>query len=340
VKRRRSVRTPVVDEDEELLDELEDLRDDSPPVESASKSRKAAAQRRDTLEEMREARFGKAKQSFNADEYDVDDDDFSAESEENDDGFIESDDEAIPQLPLNFSSLAAASAEDFFEDILRWMVHLILRDVILDEEIYQLAHDKIQRQCGTWGESFRSSVWRPDYIKAMLARPVMQTRMLTFEGALGAQCDGCSRADTHSTAEVWFMGNPYDPYTLEDIEQTAGEPIVDIQGNELRDEEFCLGKTCFQNTVVAHPLGHWKYLLKKMVERSLGRELTRSEVARREDWTDLKRAEHADDITDQLLNSGDATDIWKEFKTSVSHAWDIRLVSLFLDSSNIYRSRD
>jgi hypothetical protein len=346
VRRRRLMKPPTKTENEEILDELDDLRDDSPVADSTSKSRECAKERRRTLEKMRKARLGEISDESGLDVAKYEDeteDDFpllGRPAPDDDDGasddFVEEDDDSASavELPFEFSNAVAASAKDMFDDMVRWMVHLILRDVVLEDNLYTLAHDKIQRQLMTWGESFRSSIWLPEFLDVMLARPEIharglpEIRRLSEGSARGDHCEGCNRQDTYSTMEVSFSGNPYDPITLRDLDQEPGEPLVDKHGRELRDSGFVLGKTCFHNAMLAHPLEHWKVRLKKIVREYLEVEITRPKIEERESWPDDDKARHADDVADELIESGLASQIWDRFKQSTSQAWHKRYYKL------------
>ncbi|CAO2655335.1 Nn.00g103990.m01.CDS01 [Neocucurbitaria sp. VM-36] len=307
----------------------------------------------------------------------VEDDDEDEEDEEGDDreanildmfqedgddaGFIDDDAEAVigePSATADLdelrlvAGLSRAKSKDLFKHAVEWMVMKKINPAFNStKNIYTITFRKLDDEVkGLAGSKFTSSVWTPDFTRAIRARPDLMVDEISLgrREVMSPHCEACNRSNHTATFELMLTGQPYDAETLEplgndsdsdsnsdsesDSELSAdsevllnGEkPAYDAQGERLPPEahRFPLGSTCKANAQVAHTLHHWRYHLYQWVKDYLAREghLTAEKLVKRDKWNDKKRQKAAHKIVDGMERDGEIKKLYKLYKEQVEFA--------------------
>jgi hypothetical protein len=227
--------------------EIEDLNDDlewlhsSPPSKLRTQQKKPNA-RQNALEALKRARASQAgpptsqpssesEQEESEEEF-VDNrhDMFLEEPEDAD--FVVVDDPNEPMgapvdMPLQFSNLSRMKGKDLFKFAVEWMVQMKINPAFAsDDEIYELAFRKLDDEVrGLAGSKFTSSAWTMEFTTALRSRPGLAlTEYSSLAGDLGLEhCDACNRSGHPATWEIQFTGKPYDPKTLEEMDNESDD---------------------------------------------------------------------------------------------------------------------
>lgn len=138
-----------------------------------------------------------------------------------------------------------SSPEEAFELVVEWLVHKRLAPGFdAGAEKYRMALRKLDDQASTFGASkFSSSAWRPDFYRALNARPYLKDTCKVVSYTDG--CQACGRSSHPATWRVGFTGPVYNRSTLEVMEdEDEASQNYDIDGNPIVGEEhqFSLGK--------------------------------------------------------------------------------------------------
>ena len=149
--------------------------------------------------------------------------------DEYEEDFIDNEDELIgvdlgvAGVPLKFTYHANKKPLEHFKAEIEWMVHNKLNPAFdRRDEIYLLAHDKLDSEVQGYGSSkYSSSVWKEDFMKALKSRPeIFRVDVPTlFEH----KCDACKRSGHPPKHKVIFTGKAYNRDTLESIENDEDE---------------------------------------------------------------------------------------------------------------------
>ena len=179
--------------------------------------------------------------NYNLDEYENDflDDD-------NDDALGV--DLGVAGVPLEFTYHANKKPFDHFKTEVEWMVHNKLNPAFdRHDEIYLLAHHKLDKEVGAYGSSqFRSSVWREDFMNALKTRP--EFYRVEVPTMFERKCDACQRSNHPPKYRVIFTGKPYNRDTLETIEHDedddsdTDEEAASEHSSTEDEESFFLGR--------------------------------------------------------------------------------------------------
>ena len=170
---------------------------------------------------------------------DVDDDDFVSED---DDGSMDDSREHLREMLPMYSNFGA---EEAFEMVVEWLVHKkLVPNFDANTEKYKIALRKLDDQASTFSSSkFSSSAWRPDFYRALNARPHIEDRPTSFVGV--DSCQACGRSSHPATWNIRLTGPVYHRDTLEpfDDEDEASKDY-DVDGNPIVgvDHQFSLGK--------------------------------------------------------------------------------------------------
>jgi len=268
------------------------------------------------------------------------------DDDENDDDlddFVTDDDDgplgAPVDIPLEFTSQAHKPLKHQFPHVIEWLVHNRVnpaferRDPVyvnawrkLDDEVSGLARSK-----------FTSSVWRPEFNRALRGRPQLEAYelggvSLDFERTT---CQACGRTNHPSTWRLQFLGSAYHKDTLQEVESSDSDSdsdkneesdtaSVDTQGMPLppTSQEWYVGVVCRDNAVTAHSLLHWKYALKEYVEDRLEMDgwMTPQKLREREKMKPKKRRKLANEIVDGWQRSGVVSALYGDFKRTLEAA--------------------
>ncbi|KAI9847023.1 MAG: hypothetical protein M1837_003379 [Sclerophora amabilis] len=276
-----------------------------------------------------------------------DDDDTSESSRDQDEyesDFVVDDDDTIgapgghPNLnliPLEFTRHAHKKLGEHFTDAVEWMVQNKINPAFArNDELYTTAFRKLNDLAlGFTQSKFISSVWVPDFVIALRARPNFRS---SYVGAgLASRCEACNRSGHPGTSKVSFEGSPYNRDTLENLsdhedDNSEGEDnsgkSYDSNDRRVPDTgtEWFLGRTCRKNAKTAHALLHWKYHLNQWVLTWLDEEgyTSPNKVLERNDWNTNKKRKYANDIVDKMEEAGQTMALWQNFKDTVDKARD------------------
>ena len=276
-------------------------------------------------------------------------------------GFIDDDAEAIigePSATADLdelrlvAGLSRAKSKDLFKHAIEWMVMKKIHPAFNStKNIYTITFRKLDDEVkGLAGSKFTSSVWTPDFTRAIRARPDLMVDDLSLgrREVMSPHCEACNRSNHTATFELVLMGQPYDAETLEPLENDSdsdsnsdsdseisadsevllnGEkPAYNAQGERLPPEahRFPLGSTCKANAQVAHTLHHWRYHLYQWVKDYLAREghLTAEKLVKRDQWNDKKRQKAAHKIVDGMERDGEIKKLYKLYKEQVEFAME------------------
>ncbi|KAF4553832.1 Hypothetical protein D9617_6g095650 [Elsinoe fawcettii] len=354
------------EERQELEDDVNDLKSSSSEDEAPSRSQKTAkSERQLALERLKRRRAGmketqeeeepetvdvsddeleifegsdddvqeippstSAQEMFDADEYDAD---FLAD--EGDDTLG-----APDGLPLAFTRYASMKPKELFQFIVEWMIQKKLNPGFnMTDEIYDLAFKKLDDEVkGLAGSKFESSAWKQEFIYALRARPDIAKGRITGT-EYKDKCDACNRSGHIPTYEVQFQGKPYQPQTLEEVEQQEDSDdendddegtTRDARGSIILPEShsFFVGKHCMANAETAHSLQHWRYHLYEWVVGKLGElgHLTSEKIVQRDGWGEPKRRKFANKVFDQFNAMGLVKELYNDFKAEVENARNVK----------------
>lgn len=145
-------------------------------------------------------------------------------------------DEALAQIPLEFTRASRKPLKAHFKNAIEWLVHRKINPAFdRDNEVYVNAWRRLSDEVtGLANSKFVSSVWRPDFYKALRARPyvVQQEHGAGFKSDF-ENCQACGRSGHPATWSISFHGKPYDNKTLDEVESDS----------EASDEEGDRGKS-------------------------------------------------------------------------------------------------
>jgi hypothetical protein len=264
-------------------------------------------------------------------------------------GFVESDDEGplgVPgellDIPLQFTAQSHKPLRDHFRQVVLWLVKFKFdrnfgerRDEIslmawrkLDDEVRGLANSK-----------FASSAWKPDFNRALHARPMFVAHELP-RGDLRelTSCEACGRSGHPATWVVQFTGAAYyrkntaHENFLEDVESDSDdesesqgeEPDRDEDNNDLAPEskEWSLGAICKSNAETAHELTHWKHHLLEWVSDKLENEglMTPAQIATRSKMKRKHMRNYADAIVERWDGERVVESLYRDFKGVLEEA--------------------
>lgn len=149
-----------------------------------------------------------------------------------DDDFIDDDDstlgvpdEALHLIPLEFTRASRKPLKAHFRDAVEWLVHRKINPGFdKDNEVYVTAWRRLSDEVtGLANSKFVSSVWRPDFHRALKARPYIEPLELGA-GHLAVElknCQACGRSGHSASWAITFTGKPYDSRTLDEVESDS-----------------------------------------------------------------------------------------------------------------------
>lgn len=146
-------------------------------------------------------------------------------------------DEALAQIPLEFTRASRKPLKAHFKDAIEWLVHRKINPAFdRDNEVYVNAWRRLSDEVtGLANSKFVSSVWRPDFYRALRARPYI------IQQELGAgfktdfeYCQACGRSGHPATWSISFQGKPYDNKTLDEIDSDSEDSDEGDRGKSLR----------------------------------------------------------------------------------------------------------
>lgn len=174
------------DSDHQVLDVFDDESDSGPANAAAS------------AKESKKAKKNKKKSKASA-KREADDDEGTADSEGNLEGFIDEDDdtigvpeEALYHMPLEFTRASRKPLKAHFKDAVEWLVHRRINPGFeRDDEVYKTAWTRLNDEViGLANSKWVSSSWRPDFYRLLRARPYIEQAELGY-GHLATDVEKC-----------------------------------------------------------------------------------------------------------------------------------------------------
>lgn len=158
------------------------------------------------------------------------------------DDFVLEDDDAelgVPteEIPFEFTRHAYKQPKEYFRDVVGWMVHNRLDPAFpRSDAMYEMAFMKLEDEVkGRAGSQLISSVWDPDFRRALLARPHME--LTAYPTEFQHSCDACRRSGHPASADMKLYGKAYSLQTLEPLSDESDEDQSEKSGGEDEDEE-------------------------------------------------------------------------------------------------------
>ena len=360
---------------DDLADEVAALDDpDKEFRESRTRGRQANSERsrrQHKLEELRQRRAGVqastedeswAGSLGHASESETESVDYAMHRIENldeyEDEFVDDEDDTlgvdlgVAGVPLEYTYHANKKPFDHFKTEVEWMVHNKLNPAFdRRDEIYQLAHQKLDKEVKGFGSSqYRSAVWKESFLNALKSRPdFFRVDIPTMHKH---KCEACQRSGHPPKHKVIFTGKAYNRDTLETIENeddSDTDTDSDDQNDGVADagdeESFFLGRYalymdhsvryrylkndrfCCANAEMAHTLHHWRFSLNQTVLQWLGHEghLTPAKIVERDSLRQMRRQKEANKIVDRMDETGVMRDLYRQFKENLQAARDSKV---------------
>ncbi|KAK0674271.1 hypothetical protein QBC41DRAFT_297936 [Cercophora samala] len=339
------------DSDNLALSEFEDEEDeeqegDEGPEPSQSGSKKTSKKDKNDKK--------KKKKTLKKLKGDSDDEGTEAEAEDLDD-FVVQDDSDEPmgapediQMPLQFTHHARKKLIEHFRDVVEWLVLYKIIPGFAEKtgELYRIGWQKLDDEVRALATSkFTSSVWKPDFYKALRARPQytsIEVGASAHDSVFGANCEACGRSGHPATWTISFSGTPYvkrfgmdfldpieppsdsDSSSEASSQQASQTDDVDEDGNTIppEDKTFYVGVVCNGNAEIAHTLIHWKHALQDWVESQLMAEgyMQPAKLAEREGMKLKKKYKLVDRIVEGWVADGKVRVLFGEFKSQLERA--------------------
>lgn len=341
------------DSDHQVLEVFDDESETEQPVQVTKKGSNKKQKKK------------KAKKDRRVREASVLDEDADSEDEnfiDDDDDTLGVPDEALHLIPLEFTRAATKPLKLHFKDAVEWLIHRRINPGFdKDNEVYVTAWRKLSDEVtGLANSKFISSVWRPDFHKALKARPYIEQEELGAS-ALATEfdnCQACGRSGHPATWTIRPWGKPYDPKTLDEVDSDSSEDededgeehgdrgkqiathivydvyirrsdlltsqSTDANGNIIpsEDTKFSVGQTCNSNAETAHSLMHWKVGLRDWVEAHLEGQgyFAADHVLEREHMKAKARHKVADQIVANWDESGVIQGLFGDFQANIESA--------------------
>lgn len=263
-------------------------------------------------------------------------------------------------MPLVLQRIASSKPKELFKHAIEWMVMKKIHPAFeANNQIYTTVFRKLDDEVkGLANSKFSSSAWTPDFTRAVRARPDLLSMDISVgkSEVMEMHCEACNRRNHPASAELMFTGQPYNPETLDPIENNdsdtepdsdsdnmselsadSEEPKVYPDGEKVaynatgerlppQSRHFALGRTCRANAQVTHTLYHWRYHLYSWVKEYLERKdhLTAEMLVKRDKWSDKKREKAALKIVKTMEQEGEIRKLYHLYKEQVTYAVDVR----------------
>ncbi|KAI2469020.1 hypothetical protein F4781DRAFT_396198 [Annulohypoxylon bovei var. microspora] len=248
-------------------------------------------------------------------------------------------------IPLEFTAQAHRPLKEQFPYVIEWLVHNRI-DPAFDrnDPVYTNAWRKLNDEVqGLASSKFASSAWKPEFYRALKARPNIATSELNLsrvdkESGIYDVCDACGRKKHPASQRIVFYGHPYYKDTLAEVDSDSNSDSdsedseggvsdnesIDTQGMALppAKKEWFVGIVCCTNAETAHRLIHWKHALKEWVEERLQLEgwMSADKLKERERMKDRKRRKLANRIADGWRKEGIVASLYRDFKENLRNA--------------------
>ncbi|KAK3357312.1 hypothetical protein B0T25DRAFT_449926 [Lasiosphaeria hispida] len=260
-----------------------------------------------------------------------------------DDGPIGVPEEALLDIPLQFTSHSHKPLKDHFRDVIEWLVQFKVNPGFSEKkhDLYRIAWQKLDDEVSGLAQSkFASSTWKKDFIMALRARPYLNNVELPKGDPNELQhCGACGRSGHPAKWAIMFSGSPYfkkagvDKF-LEPVEISSSDDEnqgskdegegEDEDGNIIPPESrrWFIGSVCNSNAETAHDLIHWKYALLDWVDVTLMTEgyMSPEQLAARNAMKPKAKYKLVDEIMEKWIKRGTVKALYGDFKENLEKA--------------------
>ncbi|KAB8360709.1 hypothetical protein FH972_024445 [Carpinus fangiana] len=248
--------------------------------------------------------------------------DWNDPGEPEEDWIVDEEDAEPVEMPVEFR-LRTMKPKELFKIAVEWYVQKKINPGFdRDNNAYHIAFLRLSDfVTGMGGSKYRSSVWTPMFLRALLARPILEESHFAGDAMMRDRCDACNRSGHPATYEVRFQGKPYDKHSLEefsdDEDDTGQETELPSAG-----QVYYIGKFCMRNARVAHQLHHWQFHLGEWISDYLDEQghLTPEKILRRDGQSTRKRHRAANKIVEKMDESGEIKTLYRDFKHEIDAA--------------------
>jgi hypothetical protein len=276
------------------------------------------------------------------------------DGEDEADDFVVDDDEDGPMgipddldidLPIYLTGVTRMKPKELFRYAVEWMVQKKLNPAYnMDKEKYDITFQRLDDEVrGLSGSKFTSSVWTRDFTVSLQARPGIEVIELSgLQTEMIDKCQACNRSGHPATFRIEFTGKPYNPHSLEPIEQEGDEEDSDDE-NDPEDSDsdsdreeydhkdrlvpsekraYSVGRFCKENAMTAHALEHWKFQLNCWIVEWLDAEghLTNELIVKRDRWDEPKRRKYARKVVKEMEEVGQIKQLHRQFRDEIDSA--------------------
>ncbi|KAK0711299.1 hypothetical protein B0H67DRAFT_555298 [Lasiosphaeris hirsuta] len=326
---------PVYDTDSDTdLVALNEFEDDE---EGVANSEEATARKPKNTKSPVKARKGELDNTENSDAEALGSD---LEDFIDDDGPMGVPEEALLDIPLQFTSHSHKPLKDHFRDVVEWLVQFKVNPGFSEKrhDLYRIAWQKLDDEVSGLAQSkFASSAWKKDFIMALRARPYFNNAELPKGDPNELQhCGACGRSGHPAKWEIMFSGSPYfkktgvdkflEPVEVssEDESQGAADEDEDEDGNIIpaQSKRWFIGSVCNSNAETAHDLIHWKYALLDWVDATLMKEgyMSPEQLAARNAMRPKAKYKLVDEIMEKWAERGTVKALYGDFKDNLEKA--------------------
>lgn len=205
------------------------------------------------------------------------DDSAEENGDELDDFLVSDDGEMAEELPEEFSH-KRESTEYKFKVVFQYLLLLAIKgpDILplnkSNADYFGRQLRDVRNLMKGFRDSVASTLWRPEFRKALDTYPVWKQADLTEREEY---CDGCNRRNQHCFRVAWLRGRPYDRESHEvlDDDSSSEDDDSDNSDDEKRDPrvlgnmgklidmstELTSGNKCIQRAHDFHELQHWEH---------------------------------------------------------------------------------
>ncbi|GAB1320314.1 hypothetical protein MFIFM68171_10524 [Madurella fahalii] len=331
---------PSLSEEEAPMKAVYDTDSDNPALDEFEDDEEGVLEFKEEVQKDKKGKKKKKKRTATGDDGDSDSD------ESMDDFLVDDSDEplGIPaevymDIPLQFTSHSHKPLKHHFRDVVEWLVQFKVNPGFSEKghELYRMAWRKLDDEVRGLAQSkFESSAWKPDFTKALRARPYFTNQELVKGNPDNYQtCGACGRSNHPATWVISFSGTPYYKDSTKDTflepvegdsdsDSNSGSCDEDEDGNEIPKEtkKWFIGVVCNSNAETAHNLMHWKHALLDWVDTRLHEDgyMSPGKLAERERMRPKQKYKLVDEILKRWVDDGIVKALYQDFKGTIEQA--------------------
>ncbi|KAF5315605.1 hypothetical protein D9611_004714 [Ephemerocybe angulata] len=195
----------------------------------------------------------------------VDEDEDMNEPTSDSDFIVEDEGLGAPLLPAEYSMETHQDLSHQFKKIFQFFVHIAVQPPKKRKKFMQTNMEGKRKLAGLRDSLVASSVWRPQFKKALERFPQFSLTSLAFTVP---ECDACHLGRRVSTLCGRLDGEPYDRVGFQLLKGEDESSDTDSDEKSLK-KEFNLGRFCGRRTHVYHQFSHWEYGLFKSIDSEI-----------------------------------------------------------------------